>query len=142
MDGGVDGAGNLTVVAAEGVVLLVEVGWQLWGAVLDGIIGGAAPCIDEAVGMNGVVGAGMDAASAVVAGTLCLWEGLVVVVGRECGDYFAEEEVGAVAGMDEEAVACYPSEACALGPVAVADGCGIDEGAEKGFKILRVFKVS
>ena len=66
----VNGTGELAVVTAEGIMLLVEVGWQFWGAVLDGVVGSTAPRVDVGVGGDGVVGAGAGAAVAVEAGIL------------------------------------------------------------------------
>lgn len=105
---GVEGAGELTEVAPEGVAAGVDVGGQ---GPLDvgGVVGGAAVEVEHgrALGGEGAVGAGGDAAvagSAAVSG-----ERGVVGVAIGGGDNLAEVDPGAKTGSDEQCVAANPS---------------------------------
>jgi hypothetical protein len=82
------------------------------------------------VGGDGIGGAGVDAAAA---GAAVVGEG--GVGGEiEIEDHFAEEEPGAVVGVDEEGVFADPAEAGAGGEFALEEGAGVGVAAgEEGF---------
>lgn len=98
---------------------------ELLTAIFDGEIGKAFPRVETTL-TQALCRAGAEAFGA---GAAAIFDGMIVVVGREGEEEFAEEEIASGARDDELGVFAYPSKSRTPCPVALVDGSGVGEHA-------------